>query len=404
MQGAEVVWKPLGEIASVYGGLTGKSKTDFEEGNASYITYKNIFDNIEIDFSKLEKVKILSSEKQNKVKYGDVLFTGSSETADEAGMSSAITTNIEEDIYLNSFSFGIRFNEDIELIPEFTKYLFRSHFMRMAISKTASGVTRFNISKERLKKIQIPRPPLPVQQEIVRILDKFTTLEAELEAELEARKKQYEYYRDNLLTFGNEVEWKALGEVFTLRNGYTPSKANEEYWQNGTIPWFRMEDLRLGSSILKEAIQTITPQAVKGKLFPANTIIMATSATVGEHALIEVDFMCNQRFTCFIINEEYKSLFNTKFLYYYFFLLDEKAKQSVNVSSFPSVQMNELKKWRIPRPPFEKQARIAGILDKFDTLTHSISEGLPREIELRRKQYEYYREQLLSFPKHEVTA
>jgi len=140
-------------------------------------------------------------KKQNKVKYGDVLFTGSSETADEAGMSSAITTNIEEDIYLNSFSFGIRFNEDIELIPEFTKYLFRSHFMRMAISKTASGVTRFNISKERLKKIQMPLPPLAVQQEIVRILDTFTTLEAELEAELEARKKQYEYYREQLLSF-----------------------------------------------------------------------------------------------------------------------------------------------------------------------------------------------------------
>ena len=204
LQGAEVVWKPLGEIASMYGGLTGKNKTDFEEGNASYITYKNIFDNIEVDFDKLEKVKISPSEKQNKVRYGDVLFTGSSETAEDAGMSSAITTTIEEDIYLNSFSFGVRFNEDIELIPEFSKYLFRSHFMRAAISKTASGVTHFNISKERLKKLSIPLPPLSVQQEIVRILDKFTQLEAELEAELEGRKRQYEYYRNKLLTF-NEI-------------------------------------------------------------------------------------------------------------------------------------------------------------------------------------------------------
>ena len=204
LQGAEVVWKPLGEIASMYGGLAGKNKTDFEEGNASYITYKNIFDNIEVDFDKLEKVKISPSEKQNKVRYGDVLFTGSSETAEDAGMSSAITTTIEEDIYLNSFSFGVRFNEDIELIPEFSKYLFRSHFMRAAISKTASGVTRFNISKERLKKLPIPLPPLSVQQEIVRILDKFTQLEAELEAELEGRKRQYEYYLNKLLTF-NEI-------------------------------------------------------------------------------------------------------------------------------------------------------------------------------------------------------
>ena len=402
LQGAEVVWKPLGEIASMYGGLTGKNKTDFEEGNASYITYKNIFDNIEIDFDKLEKVKISPSEKQNKVRYGDVLFTGSSETAEDAGMSSAITTTIEEDIYLNSFSFGVRFNEDVELIPEFSKYLFRSHFMRAAISKTASGVTRFNISKERLKKLPIPLPPLSVQQEIVRILDKFTQLEAELEAELDCRKRQYEYYRDKLLTFneiggGTKVEWKTLGEVFTLRNGYTPSKSNNDFWENGTIPWFRMEDIRLGSSILKEAIQTITPEAVKGKLFPANTIIMATSATVGEHALIEVDFMCNQRFTCFILNKEYQTLFDIKFLYYYFFLLDEKTKQSVNVSSFPSVQMNELRKWEIPLPPLEEQQRIATILDKFDTLVNSISEGLPKEIALRRKQYEYYRERLLSF-------
>lgn len=401
LQGAEVVWKPLGEIASMYGGLTGKNKTDFEEGNASYITYKNIFDNIEVDFDKLEKVKISPSEKQNKVRYGDILFTGSSETAEDAGMSSAITTTIEEDIYLNSFSFGVRFNEDIELIPEFSKYLFRSHFMRAAISKTASGVTRFNISKERLKKLPIPLPPLSVQQEIVRILDKFTQLEAELEAELEGRKRQYEYYRNKLLTFneigGTKVEWKTLGEVFTLRNGYTPSKSNNDFWENGTIPWFRMEDIRLGSSILKEAIQTITPEAVKGKLFPANTIIMATSATVGEHALIEVDFMCNQRFTCFILNKEYQTLFDIKFLYYYFFLLDEKAKQSVNVSSFPSVQMNELRKWEIPLPPLEEQQRIATILDKFDTLVNSISEGLPKEIALRRKQYEYYREQLLRF-------
>ena len=400
LQGAEVVWKPLGEIASMYGGLTGKNKTDFEEGNASYITYKNIFDNIEVDFDKLEKVKISPSEKQNKVRYGDILFTGSSETAEDAGMSSAITTTIEEDIYLNSFSFGVRFNEDVELIPEFSKYLFRSHFMRAAISKTASGVTRFNISKERLKKLPIPLPPLSVQQEIVRILDKFTQLEAELEAELDCRKRQYEYYRNKLLAYeGNEVEWKMLGEVFTLRNGYTPSKSNNDFWENGTIPWFRMEDIRLGSSILKEAIQTITPEAVKGKLLPANTIIMATSATVGEHALIEVDFMCNQRFTCFILNKEYQTLFDIKFLYYYFFLLDEKAKQSVNVSSFPSVQMNELRKWEIPLPPLEEQQRIATILDKFDTLVNSISEGLPKEIALRRKQYEYYREQLLSFPR-----
>lgn len=97
-----------------------------------------------MNFDKLEKVKVGNSEKQHSVKFGDVLFTGSSETADEAGMSSAVTTNFEGNVYLNSFSFGLRSNDDIELTPEFSKYLFRSNFMRLEISKAASGVARFN--------------------------------------------------------------------------------------------------------------------------------------------------------------------------------------------------------------------------------------------------------------------
>ena len=203
--GTEIVWKTLGEVGVFYGGLTGKNKSDFENGNASYITYKNIFDNIEINFDRLEKVKISPTEKQNKVKHGDILFTGSSETAEEAGMSSVITTTIEEDIYLNSFSFGIRFNKDIKLLPTFSKHLFRSHSVRIAISKTASGVTRFNISKERLKKIYIPIPPLEEQQRIATILDKFDTLvnsiSEGLPKEIALRRKQYEYYRERLLSF-----------------------------------------------------------------------------------------------------------------------------------------------------------------------------------------------------------
>lgn len=206
LNGAEVEWKPLGEIADIYGGLTGKNKHDFENGNAKYITYKNIFDNIQINKNKLEEVKVSQDEKQHQVKYGDVLFTGSSETAEEAGMSSAVTVHFNEPVYLNSFSFGIRFKENVEIIPEFSKFLFRSNFMRNAISRTASGVTRFNISKERFKKIEIPIPPLEIQEKIVKTLDKFTELEATLEAELALRKKQYQYYRETLLTFPQDLD------------------------------------------------------------------------------------------------------------------------------------------------------------------------------------------------------
>ena len=197
LDGAEVEWKTLDEISSIYGGLTGKGKADFENGNALYVPYKNIFNNIEVDFNNLEAVNVSDDERQYPIKYGDVLFTGSSETAEEAGMSSAVTTKTEQKIYLNSFSFGLRFNDNVELLPEFSKFLFRILSIRKEIVKSASGVTRFNISKARFKKIKIPIPPLSVQTEIVKILDALTALTSELIL----RRKQYEYYREKLLSF-----------------------------------------------------------------------------------------------------------------------------------------------------------------------------------------------------------
>ena len=124
---------------------------------------------------------------------------------------------------------------------------------------------------------------------------------------------------------------------------------------------------------------------------------MATTATIGEHALITVDALANQRFTNFRVRNSMGDKLLTKFVYYYFFIIDEWCKQNVNVSSFPSVEIERLKKQPFPIPPLAEQQRIVSILDKFEALTTSISEGLPKEIELRRKQYEYYRNQLLSF-------
>lgn len=200
-----VEWKELGEIGTLYGGLSGKSKKDFENGNAKFVTYMNVFSNISINTDIDSFVKIGENENQNTIELGDVIFTGSSETPDECGMSSVLTEEVEEPLYLNSFCFGFRLNDKNLLLPDFSKYLFREEKIRKQIIKTANGVTRFNISKKRFEKILIPLPPLPIQEEIVRILDKFIALEAELQAELEARRKQYEYYREKLLTF-SELE------------------------------------------------------------------------------------------------------------------------------------------------------------------------------------------------------
>ena len=206
-----VEFRELGELGKFYGGLTGKSKDDFSDGNAKFVTYMNVFSNIAVDTDINDFVKVDKGEKQNTIEYGDVLFTGSSETPDECGMSSVLTRKTDETLYLNSFCFGFRFHDQTLFLPEFLKYMFRDEAVRKQVAKTAHGVTRFNISKKRFAKIRIPLPPLAVQQEIVKILNIFTKLEAELEAELraelEARKKQYEHYRTTLLAF-NEIDSK----------------------------------------------------------------------------------------------------------------------------------------------------------------------------------------------------
>lgn len=119
------------------------------------------------------------------------------------------------------------------------------------------------------------------------------------------------------------VEFRKLSEVFNTRNGYTSSKSKPEYWENGEVPWFRMEDIRENGNILNDAIQKVARIAVKGEPFPAYSFIVATSATIGEHALITVPSLSNQRFTYLMLKPEYKDLLDVYFLNYYFYNLDK---------------------------------------------------------------------------------
>ena len=183
------------------------------------------------------------------------------------------------------------------------------------------------------------------------------------------------------------VDFYPIEELFTTRNGYTPSKSNSSYWENGTVPWFRMEDIRENGGVLSEAMQSVHESALKkGGMFPAGSIIVATSATIGEHALINVDFLCNQRFTVLTPKEEFKSLLLPKFLYYYSFVLDRWCLSNTTQSSFASVDMKRFKKFEFPVPPMEIQEVIVEILDKFT--------NLEAELEARTLQYEYYRDSL----------
>ncbi|WRB70349.1 restriction endonuclease subunit S [Helicobacter pylori] len=308
------------------------------------------------------------------------------------------------------------------------KFFFYQCFLLGEWCKKNTNVSGFaSVDMTAFKKYKFPIPPLEIQQEIVKILDAFTELNTELNTELKARKKQYEYYQNMLLDFKginqnhkdakmsakpypkrlqtllqtlapNGVEFKTLEEVFEIKNGYTPSKNNPEFWENGTIPWFRMEDIRENGRILKDSIQHITPKALKGKkLFPKNSIIISTTATIGEHALLTVDSLANQQFTFLSKKANCDIALDMKFFFYQCFLLGEWCKKNTNVSGFASVDMTAFKKYKFPIPPLEIQQEIVKILDQFSALTTDLLAGIPAEIEARKKQYEYYREKLLTF-------
>ncbi|WRE03914.1 restriction endonuclease subunit S [Helicobacter pylori] len=190
------------------------------------------------------------------------------------------------------------------------------------------------------------------------------------------------------------VEFKTLEEVFEIKNGYTPSKNNPEFWEKGTIPWFRMEDIRENGRILKDSIQHITPKALKGKkLFPKNSIMISTTATIGEHALLIVDSLANQQFTFLSKKANCGIALDMKFFFYQCFLLGEWCKKNTNVSGFASVDMTAFKKYKFPIPPLEIQQEIVKILDAFTELNTELN----TELKARKKQYQYYQNMLLDF-------
>ncbi|BAW46869.1 type I restriction-modification system specificity subunit [Helicobacter pylori] len=190
------------------------------------------------------------------------------------------------------------------------------------------------------------------------------------------------------------VGFKTLEEVFEIKNGYTPSKNNPEFWEKGTIPWFRMEDIRENGRILKDSIQHITPKALKGKkLFPKNSIIISTTATIGEHALLIVDSLANERFTFLSKKADCDLALDMKFFFYQCFLLGEWCKKNTNVSGFASVDMTAFKKYKFPIPPLEIQQEIVKILDAFTELNTELN----TELKARKKQYQYYQNMLLDF-------
>ena len=403
-----VEYKTLGEMGKFYGGLTGKSKKDFENGNEVFITYKNVYLNPALDIYPNDKVKIADGEKQRTLEYGDIIFTGSSETPDECGFSSVVTRKTDKKLYLNSFCFFFRLNNPKVLLPDFSKHLFRSSKLRFQIGKTASGVTRYNVSKDKMAKVEIPLPPLEVQCEIVRILDDYTEnvteLQRQLVAEMTARKTQYSFYRDKLLTFNTPVEWKPMEEEFPfIRNGFvgtvTPYFTSKEqgvrYLEGTNIHDGVISDNEI-VYVSKEFHQKHSRNELKD-----GDILMVQSGHVGECAVVDDKYAGSNCHALIIMSNAGRC--NSRFVMHYLRSTEGKArlKKITTGGTVKHILASNMKKFMIPVPPLDVQNRIVNVLDNFEKTCSDLNIGLPAEIEARQKQYEYYRDKLLNFKEHE---
>lgn len=249
--------------------------------------------------------------------------------------------------------------------------------------------------------IEIPLPPIEVQTEIVRILDKFTSLEAELEAELDCRKRQYEYYRDKLLSFDNvgeqEVEWKKIGEICDTLSGF-PFDSSK--FQTSGIKLMRGKNVKRGYFDFNEDDDRYweSPDGLEKYLLQDKDIIISMDGSlVGKSFAMlskkHLPLLLVQRVArvrAKNVNQNY--LFHN--IAHRFSGYVDKKKTG---GAIPHVSMKDIQNFSIPVPSLQEQERIATILDRFESLTTSLQSGLPAEITARRQQYEHYRDKLLTF-------
>ncbi|EQA2052117.1 restriction endonuclease subunit S, partial [Escherichia coli] len=385
LDGVEVEWVTLGSMADIG---TGSSNRQDESENGIYPFYVRSKNILKSDTFEFDEVAIVIPGEGG---IGDIFHY------------------VEGKYALHQRAYRIRITTNA-VDTKFLYYFMSSSFKQYILTKSV-GATAISIRKPMLEgfKVPIPSPDNPekslaIQSEIVRILDKFTALTAELTAELNMRKKQYNYYRDQLLSFKEgEVEWKTLGEVAKIQRGASPRPIVNYLTEQGNgIPWIKIGDTIPGSKYIDKTLQKITAEgAQKSRILNPGDFVISNSMSFGRPYILRITGAIHDGWASI---SNFGEKLNTDYLYHY--LSSKKVKNywesKINSGSVSNLNADIIKTLPVPLPDKQKQERISALLDKFDTLTNSITEGLPREIELRQKQYEYYRDLLFSFPKSET--
>lgn len=393
-----VEYKPLDSFATIVRG-NGLQKKDFTENGVGCIHYGQIYTYYgTFAYETKSKVSVELAETLKKVETGDLVVAVTSENIED--VCKCVAWLGEETIVTGGHAAIIKHEQN----SKYLAYYFQTEDFYKQKVKLVNGTKVMDIAPSKLGKIIIPVPPLPVQCEIVRILDEMAFMNEELEkklrAELEARQKQYEYYRDALLTFvggqnASSVCWLKLGDIAVkISSGGTPLKSHSEYY-DGDIPWLRTQEVDwnyITDTAIKISAEGLHNSSAKW--IPANCVIIAMyGATAAKAAINRIPLTTNQ--ACCNLEID-----NSKALYRYVYHWIKKsylALKSFGQGSQNNINAEIIKQFNIPVPSLEEQQRIVDILDRFDKLCNDLSEGLPAEIAARQKQYEYYRDKLLTF-------
>ena len=370
----------IGEIAQFAKGASIPRDRTFVDYEVPYLHYGDIYKlyNKEVDitaeFGSIIKVSVDERIRENQYLHtGDIVYNLTSETKKDLGKAVVIKNDEDCKFIAGTETTIMKIIQKDIINPCFLNYLIMTFSYLKEFRRHTTGTKVFRVHPKAISKIKIPIPPLTIQKEIVKILDNFTQLEAELEAELEARKKQYEHYREALLSFDDGVEFRALGEVYDFK-----------YGKGNTIPTIGGQYPVYGSNGVVG-----THNEFNSEDSPVIGHIGAYAGIVnwgyGKHYVTYNGVMC-----------KIKADFVTP-KYAYYQLLKQDFNSMAHSASQPFVSYCMLNKVQIPIPPLTEQKRIVSILDKFDALVNDISVGLPAEISARKKQYEYYRNQLLTF-------
>ena len=358
----------LGDVGDTYAGLSGKTREDFGTGKP-YVQYMQVFDNASIDISGCGLVNVLPDEKQNLVQYGDVIFTVSSETPEEVGMTSVFLEN--SNVYLNSFCFGYRAKDMNILKPEFAQFLFRSPIFRERMFRLAQGSTRFNISKKSIMNEVVKFPNLDEQKKIAGFLSavdrRIELLTAKHDRMIEYKKGLMQKIFTQKIRFkdkngNNYPDWeeKKLGDVGDVKMGSSPESKNYNPVGNG-VPLFQGNaDIKNRRTQPRIWTTEITQECKVGD------ILMCVRAPVGDVAIADHDGVIG-RGMCSISCE------NNAFLYQYLLFVEKRWGKYSQGSTFEAINSKDIKTFPVPDINQEEQEKIATTLSAIDKKIKTLS-------------------------------